>query len=86
MGTMRAARLGFWLLVIHLVTFYKQNPWHFLVGLAVWPHRFLLGLIQHDQKAYVNAVIYWFAEGLESGQRIMPPKYLVRRLLAVADE
>lgn len=79
-----AAKLYFWLLVIHLVTFWKQTPWDFVIGLVRWPKYFCIGVAKKNQRDFVVSALNYYCESIESGEAINPPKCLMRRLLAVA--
>ncbi len=84
MEKLLAARLYFWLLVIHLALFWRQEPWSFFAGLMKWPCYFVRGICKKNQKAFVIGAVNLYCDCIENGEVHMPPKCLMRRLQAVA--
>ena len=72
----------------HLLTFYKQKPWAFLVGVVLSPY-YLLSKLAYPPEIHVEMVLngisglwsYW-----ETPDAVPPPKFVRKRFLALESE
>lgn len=75
-----------WLLAYHLVTFYKQKPWTFFVGLLLWPYHITSRLMLYPKEMHKELVTngisalksYWEIEGA-----VTPPAFIKKQFLAL---
>lgn len=81
-------RYFFWVLMSHLLTFYKQRPINFIVGLVLWPYhvvdRFFYPPELHKEMVAngLEAIrSYWQIEGA-----VIPPTFVRNRFEALSRE
>lgn len=75
-------------LLYHLMTFYKQKPWAFFVGLALWPYH-IVSRFTHPTEVHKEIVSngvtalksYWQIDGA-----VLPPAFVRKRFEALGKE
>jgi hypothetical protein len=78
-----------WLLVYHLLTFYKQKPWAFFLGLALWPYHIISRHMLYPREFHKEVVrngisalkSYWEIEGA-----VTPPSFVKKQFAALERE
>ena len=75
--------------VYHWLTFYKQKPWAFLLGVILFPYHVISRLVMYPPDMHKEVVLnsitvmknYWKLEGA-----IPPPSFVRRKFLALEQE
>lgn len=73
----------FWIMALHLVTFYKVWPHHFFVGMGAWVY-YLVSSLAADPESRVTIVrmgAQGLLEGLDQGVVPKAPGFIRRRLM-----
>ena len=80
---MLVVRYFMWIMLFHLVTFYKTRPDHFIFGVVSWFYYFALALIAEPESrtTVVHLGAQGLLEGLDAGSVPSPPRFIRRRLM-----
>jgi hypothetical protein len=82
--------LRYWMLLLlfQLVTFYKQKPWHFLLGIVLWPYHFISRWMLPTEKhplMVANGIqvlaVMWVLDEV-----VAPPHFVQKRFLRLQED
>lgn len=73
----------FWIMALHLLTFYKVKPHHFFFGISVWVVYFVASLAAEPEArvTIVRMGAQGLLEGLDQGHIAKGPDFIRRRLM-----